>query len=580
MDEALKKRLAALDALDSTPAALSVGRALHFSPVEYTREIERVLHLPMRPEGYFSPTMRDKLRQSLTRPDATMALWDVQCAALLAALDVRTDVHPERRTPGLFGAVSVGGGKTLVAALLGTVWQVSRVVVLTNASLRAQTEAEIDKYKAHFFITAEVIVIPYSMLSNVKHVDILHKLSPGAIVADEAHSLRNAKSARGRRIRRYLKAKPGTYLAALTGTIARKSLMDWAELSDLALGDWSPAPRDYPTRKAWAQALDDEPARGIGALNLLSDGGGTALAVRQALAARIARGAGCVASMDDKPDIPINVRIFTDPTSDLINAAMMKLLNTWCRPDGEELSLAAEFAEVNKQLRLGGYYGWKTEPDREWLHVRRLYKRALREWINRHPSAAFDSMFAVETQLRRGHISIPEFNEWESIRERAKEPPKVWRWVDEAVAEWWAQRLGQSAAIGFGQRIAFARRVAELAGTTFYEGGNRKHADALRAEDGSRSIVASLSAYKKGQNLQAFERACVFDAPTSGSDWEQLLGRLHRPGQTATCVTYEISKSFLEELGKAQTNTDWLSSTDGKQYRLQSATIQLIGDSP
>ena len=586
----IEKRLAALDHLGrQTTVRIDVAKKKH-KDVEYSRDIERVMNLRMRPHAMFSGASRDRLRQVLTRPGSGMRLWDVQCAALLAALDAQTRVHPERRAPGLYGAVTVGQGKTLIAALLGTVWRVARVVVLTKASLAPQTQELIDEYRADFFVPDDVRVLSYTTLSNRDNKDVLEALAPDAVVADEAHALRNPSSARGKRIRRYIDGRPNTLLAVLTGTTARDSLMDWAELADLALGDWSPAPREYPVRRAWAQALDDEPTRGLGSLRLLVKDAGpetTAADVRSALADRVARAAGCVASLESGPeDVLVRVRVLQDPTSEKIQLALLNLVKTWTRPDGEELSLAPEFAEVDRQLRLGGYYGWKYEPDREWLRVRRAFKKAVREWIKHHPSWELDSMFAVEGALMRKAFSLAEYDAWVDIRDRSKEPPKVWRWVDDVVAKWWADKIRLDAAFhgshaaAFGARVAFAQKVAELAEAPYY-GGGTKVADELRQElkktPGDRSIVCSFQAHKEGKNFQhSYHRAYFLDPPPSGSDWEQALGRLHRHGQQSPEVIFEISRSFIEELGRAQNNAEWLAQTEGRPYRLQRAQIELV----
>ncbi len=570
--------LAALRELGSRSVFEIAESRMHFRPVDYSREIERVQNLPMRPAAEFSETSRTYLRDAVTKPGSSMKLWDTQCAALLAALDAYTLVEGNRRAPGLFGAVAVGQGKTLIAGLLGTVWRRERGVVLTTASLLSQTEGLLQDYRACFYMPSEVSVLPYSTLSNADHEDVLEKLAPEFIVADEAHSLSNKTSARGRRFRRYLNEHPGTLVAMLTGTVTKKSLLEWAELSDLALGDWSPAPRDYPTRKAWAQALDLEPVRAVGALATLAGGPGANIDdVRYALSERISRGPGCVASREDAVDVPLIIRAFEEPRSVAIDHALNGLAATWTRPDGEELALAPEFAEVNRQLRLGGYYGWEYEPDREWLRVRREYRRAVREWIKHHPRQKLDSMLAVQRAILNGWMRLTEYDAWLAIKDRAHEPPKVWRWIDEVIAEWWSIRMTDAGveAVGFGKRIAFAERVAELAGVPYY-GAGRKAAKDLTTEKGDRSIVCSLGAHGQGKNLQAWPRACVFDAPSTGATWEQLLGRLHRPGQEAERVVYEVSLAWLEEVGRAQKEAHWISATTGAPQKMQQAAVEVV----
>jgi hypothetical protein len=44
--------------------------------------------------------------------------------------------------------------------------------------------------------------------------------------------------------------------------------------------------------------------------------------------------------------------------------------------------------------------------------------------------------------------------------------------------------------------------------------------------------VASWRVHGKGWNGQAFARVAIAETPESGAEWEQLLARHHRPGQT------------------------------------------------
>jgi hypothetical protein len=43
-----------------------------------------------------------------------------------------------------------------------------------------------------------------------------------------------------------------------------------------------------------------------------------------------------------------------------------------------------------------------------------------------------------------------------------------------------------------------------------------------------------------GKNLQAFANQLVLQPPASGQTWEQLLGRMHRPGQNADEVRCDV----------------------------------------
>jgi hypothetical protein len=54
------------------------------------------------------------------------------------------------------------------------------------------------------------------------------------------------------------------------------------------------------------------------------------------------------------------------------------------------------------------------------------------------------------------------------------------------------------------------------------------------------SCIASIKANGTGRNLQVWERCLVVCPPSDGVAWEQLLGRLHRPGQKADEVFFDV----------------------------------------
>lgn len=541
------------------------------SPVQLSRELERVIALPRR--GPWTTELREEIRSIMTnpfQPEPALRLRDVQCDALLAALEVTA------ANVGLFAAITVGGGKTLISALLGTVWNCKRPVMLTTAALAAQAKLLISDYRLRFWVPEGLVIVPYSKLSHADYAYVLQELEPDCIIADEAHALVSKDSARGKRIRRYLKSRPTTKVAILTGTIARRSLMEWAELAGIALRDWSPAPRDRPTRREWAGAVDLDAHRPVGALTRLvgvPEAGISEplVAVRAALARRVAESRAVVCSPAEAVDVPLVVRVVKLELPESLRKARAALDATWCRPDGEELVTAMEHAEVDRQLRLGGYYAWSTEPDRDWLYARKMYRRAVRLWLSDHPRNPIDSPERLERAIMRGEVELLEYEAWADARATGyQEPPREWRWIDQAVAEWGA---GQLNGIAFGQRAAFARRVAELAGAPYF-GRGPEAAQEILNEKGDRPVVVSLGAHGQGRNLQMFSQALVLDPPPAGATWEQMLGRLHRPGQTAERVVYTVPSTFGLEVERALREAEWLEVSTGLPQKLVSADVE------
>lgn len=100
-----------------------------------------------------------------------------------------------------------------------------------------------------------LFVVSYELLSQSKK-DLLAALEPAAIIADEAHRLKNIKgSARGRRFTRYIqKHKPK--FAAMSGTVTGKSILDYWHLIKAALGDHCPLPLTLHAAEEWAPVVD------------------------------------------------------------------------------------------------------------------------------------------------------------------------------------------------------------------------------------------------------------------------------------------------------------------------------------
>lgn len=293
--------------------------------------------------------------------------------------------------------------------------------------------------------------------------------------------------------------------------------------------------------------------------------------VRAGLAARVARSYGVCASGSDVPDVPLSVEIIPTEEPQGVSKARVALANTWARPDGEELITAMECAEVDRQLRLGGYYTWSWEPDREWLRVRKEYRKAQRSWLQAHPTNTIDSPERLERAIKRGEITLPEAAPW--FRAKASgyvEPPKAWQEIDGApeIRMIWSSCLELiGPAVVFGARVSFAEGLANAIGAPFY-GAGPEAAKGILSEEGSRTIVASLGAHGQGRNLQAWRSAVILDPPPSGARWEQILGRLHRPGQKASEVTYYVSAAWADETHKALADARWLASSLGQAQRL------------
>jgi hypothetical protein len=81
----------------------------------------------------------------------------------------------------------------------------------------------------------------------------------------------------------------------------------------------------------------------------------------------------------------------------------------------------------------------------------------------------------------------------------------------------------------------------------------------------------SIQAHGTGKNLQKWSDAYVLEPPSGGAAWEQLLGRLHRQGQTADAVIFAVAQhapAFAHALRSARTDARYIEDVSGNRQKL------------
>jgi len=570
-----------------------VAKALANAGVAKTPELMRVVNLPRR-----------KFDAS-TYPDASVLYSKNACQRkgcpyclngfpALRPIQNAMVIEAAQCSGGFFN-VGVGQGKTLASFLIHDAIEASKTVLLVPAQLKTKTlNIDLPELKLHFKLPAiyeaheykgqsGVFVIAYEELSDSKATDLLDKIKPDCIVADEAHKLRNSGAARTKRFLRFTRHNPCKFVA-MTGSAMSKSILDFAHLIELALGKNSPLPIDYPSKAQWSDCIDKENT-GIGALALMCEDHETA---REGFQRRFRETPGVICTVESAAGMPIELRLFkVSPPADVI-AALEALVREWAW-DGEEYDQALEILRVERQLAQGFFYRavWPGGiKDREWLEKRNAWKRAIRSRLSHTNRSGQDSPALLEALAESGQWCPPEWTDWLGVRDRpepGREAIEISRWLVDIVDNWichsqepgiiwvdspvvgeWLQQTSRIPFFGEGQddevnAIADKWLKAKQAGSTI----------------GMPTIALSMRAHGTGKNLQAWSRNLILYPPASNDAWEQMIGRTHRPGQLDDQVTVDVvlaSDSAESAMESALQYAKSVEETTGQPQKLNLAT--------
>jgi hypothetical protein len=370
--------------------------------------------------------------------------------------------------------------------------------------------------------------------------------------------------------------------------MTKKSIIDYAHLFSLALKEGSPVPRHPQTAKEWAAAIDesDSPAP-IGALESLCEAGEH---VRTAFKRRKNDTLGVVDSLDAAncdAQLIFKERPLATPPN--VHAAMSHLETHWARPDGEEIVTALDKMRCSTQLASGFFYRWRwprgerPEVIQTWLDVRKEWHRELRQKLQSAREFLDSPLLCTKAAIRheRGYSGpLPTWAsqwwpEWEKVRGTAQ-PETEAVWLNTFMLEDAANWLSENTGIVWYVHDEFGRALAKATKTQFY-GPGAEAAEAILSETGKRNIVASIRAQGTGKNLQMFNRQLVANLPQNGGEWQQMLGRTHRPGQGAQEVhtwVYRHCHVYRDALTRAQANAEYVRQTEGGLPKLLQAKYE------
>src|SRR5665213_22043 len=208
---------------------------------KHTSELKRILDLPRR-APVIAPALVDEMTNLLRTPNGTMRLKPLQALALYEMMQCQ----------GAFLPLDVGEGKTLISLLAPYVLDAKQPIMLLPAHLIQKTHREQEALSKHWRIPNNIRLMSYQILGLVQSADELEIYRPDLIVFDESQKAKNRSAAVVRRLCRYMDAHPETKCVAMTGTIMRKSLRDFAHILRWCLKMGAPVPLTDGELDEWA----------------------------------------------------------------------------------------------------------------------------------------------------------------------------------------------------------------------------------------------------------------------------------------------------------------------------------------
>lgn len=545
---------------------------------------------------------------------------------------------------GLFAPIPVGGGKTLITLKIAD-WAyhngIQRSLLIVPSQVYSQlAQADIPMARWNLSISVPFYllggksrerrrrivsgqregcyVMPYSFLSTTDTNFLLEMIDPGLLICDEVHRIKSRRAARTRRLMKFVQERK-PLMAALSGTITAKSVMDYHHLLVHTLGENSPLPQPVSMAADWAKILDTDQQPAPAQLQILAPLRNwakkhfptepfpfTVSGVRAAYRHRLHTAPGVVASKHSSVGTSL---VFHNVPAEKPSEQLQELINQvekeWKTPNGDEIDFAIHKFKWLYELS-AGFYNQLTWPspaklatkcniseaeaeDRlqralEHHEAKQEYLIALREYLkNPHPDADTPMLVGLEISKNGGRKVGRELAvlwrkmkalEFEGMPERDPAQVRVDDYKIRAMIKWAKEIKGGALIWIYHQEVGkWAVEALREAGVEalYAPAGAHGNRVILNSKNASRIIVASIMAHGEGKNLQAFQDQYFLQWPRSAKMAEQVLGRTHRQGQQADTLIVEMNRTLhFDHLMFAACLTDalYIHQTTGNRQKL------------
>lgn len=488
---------------------------------------------------------------------------------------------------GAFGVIRVGGGKTLVSLLAPVVAFAQRPLLIIPAKLLRKTERNAVDLRRHWDVQ-HVRIMTYEWLGREQAADALERYQPDLVVLDEGHKARSLKAAVTRRLRRLQTKFPHTVFLVMSGTIMKRSPLDYWHLISWCLPPAHlPLPRTHSDVEKWAEALGEQKNQmrqtHPGALEVLCNTEERALfqsdpvtAARSAFKRRLVETPGVVATHETPIDATLSINAVEFELPAPIQDAFAQLRARAEMPDGYSLADGLQIYQHARELAVGFYYTWEPRPEKYWYEARKKWAKFARE-VLKH-SRKLDT----ELQVRRAFPTESTLVEWERVKNHFQ-PATVPVWLDDTVVRYCADWAGQNTGVVWCEHVELGQRLQRDFGLRYYgRKGEDDSRNFIQNHPPGQSMASSIQSGFEGLDLQPWWRGLITGFPPTGWRAEQLLGRQHRDGTDADEVEFDVLCLCAEHAGgfwQACRDCRAIEQTTGSPQKLMLAGIDFPSES-
>lgn len=477
-----------------------------------------------------------------------------------------------RTKKGAAVSLSLGGGKFLISMLAPIIKKSKNTLLIVPPKLYDQTVA----YRMDWIqlipeiSTVNLSVISTGEMSSAKFSDFLDSNDFDMIIIDECQDFRNKKSARAKRLKRYLDEKK-PILLLLTATFFTRSF------SDLWLTKYVSEEPTIPSSLLYVDIFDSIISKKVSRfpvpeselINELHDWHETITGEKLHGYRKEKNASILMERIRTYPDIFIDsedscaTECWTEwiyPTvSPLISEQIRQVMESWVAPGGSPIIDALEYHRIGDYVSLGFTRNFKILNEERYIeyeNARRDWSWVLKGYLNGE-NKFLDSMLLVKQRVKRDGTDVEKkiLAKWEAIsKEKVREPEYIWS--DKTIISKALENLEPGTLIWY-VSLEVERELENL-GYRIRQSSTEKIPE---------THALSFLKFHAGANFQDLHcRNLFLQVPVGRASLiDQAIGRTHRAGQEKNVISKFLCAGEYHEVKyrKLQEDSERVSTFQG-----------------